>query len=94
MKKLILFALFVCLTGCTTLEKLICKPEPVITPEVIKIDPKLIEPCKAIPLPSQADLASFDAVPQHLAKILAVYVDCRNKQDASIAVLKKFSNQP
>ncbi len=81
------------LTGCG-LFHFFDKPVPPIVPpnQVVQLDPKLYEPC-AIALSSLNSNASFEDLLSSKKEDVKIYSECANKQNASIILLKKFSNK-
>jgi hypothetical protein len=94
MKKLLIFLFIISLAGCGTLQNLVCKPGPIITPNVVAVDPKLLEPCKPIPVPTIEQLIRFEDTLYSDKQIISAYKACADKNDAAIIVIKKFSNNP
>jgi len=99
MKKLVLIALIICLTGC---QSWIIRDEKTIIPETtteylvpeVNIDPYLLEDCK-----DQKLLESGSTIQEMLRNIQVVtsentiiYVDCRYKHKSLVELLKRSLN--
>ena len=91
MKIVLLLAFSFIITGCGTLPSSFCKPEPLrpVIQKVVQIDPRVIEPCRVIQTPV---VESFSDVLISTRDIMAANIECKNKMDAAIIVIKKFSN--
>jgi hypothetical protein len=74
--------ILIMLTGCAT-------TQPIITKEPVHIDQYMLESCKPITKP---EINEFSDVLTSTKEILTAYTECKNKLDANIIVLKKFSN--
>jgi hypothetical protein len=87
MKFLYILAICIGLTGCGLFPK---KPDAVITEKVVRIDPEALKPCADL---ITVPLAEFETVLAVTIANAELYVDCRNKQNNSIKLLKEFANQ-
>jgi hypothetical protein len=93
MKLIVALILALSLQGCAgwfTKHEEIDFPIISITPDVVTIDSKLLELC--IKLPEDVDLNSFESLLVEQGDLLTMYVNCANKQAASVQLLKKFGN--
>lgn len=81
----ILIAAFM-LSGCPWFTK----PDATVPEKVVKLDPRVLEACK--PLIGIPDNASFEDLMGASYTNFQLYYDCKAKQDASIVLLKQFSN--
>ena len=77
------------LTACgsvpTAPEVSIAKPQ-----EKIHLDPRVLEPCKKlIELPEKA---TFEDLLTVSLQNMGLYIDCKNRQDISIKLLKEAAN--
>ena len=87
MKK-ILLVMFFLLSGCTTVipsAPLIAEPT-----KSIYIDSALLKPCLLLEEPPV--VLTFESILTVTKTNTSIYIDCRNRMDAAIMVLKKFSN--
>jgi hypothetical protein len=93
MKLIAAIILALSLQGCAswfTKHEEIDFPVISIAPDVVTIDSKLLELCAK--LPEEVDLNSFESLLVQQGDLLTMYVNCANKQAASIKLLKKFGN--
>lgn len=86
------------LTGCGLLGFFKKPDPPVVPPErVVEIDERAFDPCKrSLPALVVGDPASglqHSDILINAAAVRKTYEECRDKQDASIVLLKKFSNK-
>lgn len=86
MKYILILALIIGLAGCETLSK---KPDAIITEKVVHIDPRALIPCQPLQIVTEP---TFEAVIATTVTNAEIYLDCRNKQDTSIKLLKEFAN--
>ena len=88
MKKALIIALLI-LTGCATA---VAPTAPlVVAPsKSIYIDSALLRPCRS--LVSVPPPVTFENVLTVTKTNTSIYVECRNRMNAAIVVLKKFSN--
>lgn len=84
----LLVVLSIILAGCAFAPS---KPLPIITPNIIHIDPRALEPCNN--LIQLSPTASFEELLGVLVSNAEIYLDCKNKQNNSIILLKEFSNK-
>jgi hypothetical protein len=95
MKLLAILVTNLALTGCWWTNP----PLPPVIPDgkVIQVDPRAFEPClplKPLNIVGQTDTnAALQITLGNVKDNAAVYVDCRNKQDASISTIKKLTNK-
>jgi hypothetical protein len=61
----------------------------IISEKVIRVDPRVLIPCNDLTTASEP---TFEAVLQSAVDNAEIYFDCRNKQNASIKLLKEFAN--
>lgn len=81
-------------TGCGVLDFFKKKDAPIITDKRVNVDPKLLEPCKPL-VTLSIPLGTKDPAPyllDNLAANVELFDECSKKQDASILVIRKFSN--
>lgn len=86
------------LTGCALFDFFKRPDPPVVPPErVVQIDERAYIPCKrSLPPLTVSDPASglqHSDILANAVKVRETYEECRDKQDASIILLKKFSNK-
>ena len=88
MKKLVFSIIFALafLTGCEHLPK---NSGTTVVEQEVKIDPKLLELCEALPPPSAKEV---DAILIEDLVIIEKYGICRNKQADSVKLIKKLAN--
>jgi hypothetical protein len=86
MKSVLVLLLLLGLYGCAEVPK---KPDAIIPEKVVRIDPRALIPCQELTLITEN---SFDAVLASSIANAEIYLDCRNKQNASIKLLKEFAN--
>lgn len=84
------------LQGCALFQRK--NPDAIITEKVVNIDPKALEPCSSLikldTISPDEDLSSaLFKVLEVSTKNIEIASDCARKQDASIAILKKFANK-
>lgn len=75
------------LQGCATTPK----PTAILTDKVVHIDARILEPCAD--LNTLPDNASFDDLLRISFSNIEIYSECKRKQNASIEVIKQFSNR-
>lgn len=73
------------IVGCSSPPKV---PDAIAPPaaQKVDIDPRVLQPCKELLTVSQ------DSLIENTIKNIEIYADCARKQDASIKLLKQFSN--
>lgn len=89
MKKAILIS-FICLSmlnACAFLDK---TPKGTITERSAQIDPKVLQACPKLPIPTATTIESI-LIGEDLA-IIEMYGLCAKKQDDSIKVIKELAN--
>jgi hypothetical protein len=86
MKILWILLIAIGLAGCATKSTI---PDVIISEKVIHVDPRALIPCKDLTTASEA---TFEAVLQSAIDNAEIYLDCRNKQNTSIKLLKEFAN--
>lgn len=86
MKYLWVFLISMGLLGCAAKP---LKPDAIITEKIVHVDPRALIPCKDLTL---VDEPTFEAVLLSSIANAEIYLDCRNKQDISIKLLKEFAN--
>lgn len=85
-----IFIILTFLSGCSTISK-----APVILDkkdQAVFIDPQLLHGCKDLIVPSSP--ITFDSVLANTRANVLIHIDCKNRMNSAIVVLKKFSNQP
>lgn len=87
MKILYILALCIGLSSCGLFPK---KPDVIITEKVVRIDPRALESCKD--LENVIEPVTFESLLITSINNAELYLDCRNKQENSIKLLKEFSN--
>ena len=91
MKKLLLIFILTFLTGCSTMKDRFCDYENVAREaKPLQIDPKLLEPCLKAKLPEVP--LTYEGILINTKDNALILVDCSNKLDATITVIKKFAN--
>ena len=90
MKYLIILSL-VFLSGCTTLQRLVCEDTTPPEKEVI-IDPRYLEDCKPLHKLTDEQEITFDAVIHTTAENAIIYAECRNMHNGNVRLIKKFGN--
>jgi hypothetical protein len=90
MKVALITLLLVILSGCGTVQKLIC--EDTSPPEKeVKLDPRMLEECRPLEyLPKEE--VTFERVLVNVTDNAILYAECRAKQRDSVKLLKEFSN--
>lgn len=81
------------LSGCSIMEskeKYCNYAEVIPKAEPIALDPKLLDPCMPLVVPSSP--VTYENILRNTKDNTEVYIDCRNRLDAAIVVLKKFGN--
>lgn len=93
-KLLLVLTLALALTGCASIKEAVCGKPDYVPPEnkVVKVDPKLLEPCKPLLL-MEAQTPTWEDYLLLTGDNAIVYADCRKKQDSSIKFIKSLSNQ-
>ncbi len=92
MKKFVAVATIVLLQGCSFMDTF-CNYETVIPEaEPINISKELLEPCKRPVLPVLP--LTYENILENNKNNMSLFIDCMNKMDANIVLLKKFSNNP
>jgi hypothetical protein len=86
--KLFLVAFSILLSSCSLLPTK--KPDAIITEKIVHVDARALEPCK--PLIELSDTPSFDDVISVSVSNAEIYLDCKDRQNVSIKLLKQFSN--
>ncbi len=97
MKKAVLITILLLslLQGCSLFQKKIIPPDAIIDVKVVHVDPKALEPCKALlKLVVTEGRDSFDALLEVDTANAEIHSQCSKKQDASIALIRKFANLP
>jgi hypothetical protein len=87
MKSLIVVLLLL-LIGCTSVPT--SAPLVVEPTKRVYIDSYLLKPCALLEKPTE--LLTFESILTVTKTNTYIYIECRNKMDAAIVVLKKFSN--
>lgn len=87
MKRLYILAIIFALFGCASVTK---KPDAILAEKVVYIDPRALISCQDLAVPE--DPLSFDSLLASSIANAELYLDCRNKQDNSIKLLKEFAN--
>lgn len=87
MKIIAILAVCISLSGCGLFMK---KPDASITTKVVHIDPRVLESCKDLVTISEP--ITFEGLLISSVTNAELYLDCRNKQENSIKLLKQFSN--
>lgn len=64
-------------------------PNAIISEKVVHVDPRVLIPCDDLII---ADAPTFEAVLTASIANAEIYLDCRNKQNVSIKLLKEFAN--
>lgn len=72
------------LVGCAT------NKDVIITDREVRINPAALAPCADLML--MPEEGNFDTVLSITIANAEIYLDCKNKQDNSIKLLKQFSN--
>ena len=92
-KLLLALVLAVSMTGCASIKEAVCGKPDIIVPEnkVIKVDPKLLEPCKALTEMALATPTWDDYLVLTGDNAIA-YADCKHKQESSIQFIKEVGN--
>ena len=86
--KLLLLVLSMTLVGCATTNE---NKIAFVNTEKVNIAPEHLIPCSPLKLlPEEAEFE--DSLKLHVDNAV-IYADCKRKQDNSITLLKKFSNQ-
>lgn len=88
MKYLWVLLVSIGLLGCSGIPK---KPDAIISEKIIHIDPRVLIPCKDLTTIPDND-KSFEALIDSAVRNAEIYLDCRNKQNDSIKLLKEFAN--
>jgi hypothetical protein len=88
MKYLWILLLSFSLLGCGSLAK---KPDAIISEKIIHIDPRALIPCSDLTTIPDND-KSFETLIDSVVRNAEIYLDCRNKQNTSIKLLKEFAN--
>lgn len=79
------------LSGCGTIQKLVCEDKSPPEKQVI-IDPRYLEDCQSLqPLSSAAEV-TFETVLVNTADNAILYAECKNKQKGSINLIKMLGN--
>ena len=79
------------LSGCAFIKDEICGPPMPNVNTTIKVDPKLLEPCKPL-LTMDKEAPGFEDYLMLTGDNALVYADCKKKQEASVLFIKKVSN--
>jgi hypothetical protein len=87
MKIIAILAVCISLSGCGLFTK---KPDASITTKVVHIDPRVLESCKDLVTISEP--ITFEGLLVSSVTNAELYLDCRNRQENSIKVIKEFSN--
>lgn len=85
--KYLIIALSTLLIGCAHTDTK--KPDAIITEKTIRIDNRALQPCKDLAVIEQV---TFEAVLVASINNAEIYLDCKNKQNASIKLLKELGN--
>ena len=85
MKKLLIICLLLGLSGCDYFSK-----DAIISEKVIKIDPRVLEQCKDIPVINTG--ATWSDILTNHKDVVEQYYDCRQKQSNSTKLLKEIGN--
>jgi hypothetical protein len=86
MKTLWILLIAIGLAGCATKSTL---PDAIVSEKVVRVDPRALIPCIDL---TKASEPTFESLLQSAIDNAEIYLDCRNKQDASIKLLKEFAN--
>lgn len=77
------------LSACATTS--VDKPISVVTPTSIPIDSKFFEECSLLEV-LPPSVTADDIAKIHFIKVIELYGDCANKQQASIELIKRLGN--
>ncbi len=84
--KLLNILILLLLIGCQTAK------QPIIpTVEQIPLDPRVFEPCRPLIIPMESPL-TLELILSNTATNASISEECRNKYNAAIVLLKRFSN--
>ncbi len=91
MKVALITLLLVILSGCTTLQRMVCEDTAPPEKEVI-IDPRYLEECRPLHRLSDDQEITFDSIMNTTAENAIIYAECRSMHNGNIRLIKKFGN--
>jgi hypothetical protein len=78
------------LTGCAGMKDKYCDYKVIPPAEPMEIDPRVLESCKDLIIPDKP--LDWDILLENTRKNKLIYLDCVKRQENSIKLIKKFSN--
>ncbi len=90
MKNILLISIFITLSGCAGMKDKFCDYKVIPAAEPIVLDQRILTPCKDLVLPEVP--LTWEGILKNTKDNKLIYEDCSGKQNSSIVVIKKFSN--